>query len=161
MEVDNLNSQGTVEIGYVFTFMISAMLLTAFTIITANIIDDFTLRATRSEAENTLYRIEVGISGVAAEAIRAPFTNITVFIPLEVSIKNTEYIVKITGSYIYLNTTNGIHLKSRIHLYGLHLYVSNTNGIRSIYGGIYVKYSLHKPDPGTARGSDVYLYAME
>ena len=156
-----MNTRGTVEIGYIFTFMISAMLLTAFTIITSNIINDFTLRATRAEAEDMLSRIEVSITGVAAEAVKSPFSNITVFIPLEVSIKNTQYTVKITESMIYLNTTNGIHLKASIHLYGLHLYVSSTKGIKSIYGGIYVKYTLHKPHPTMVRGSDVYIYAME
>ena len=153
-----MNDEGVVEIDYIFTFMISAMLLTMFTIITSNIIDDFTDRAIEIDASELMDQIEISIENVVSSALKDPFKTIEVRVEVQQTIRGSTYSFSIENGKLKLVVSSGYKETRDLYLGGLNI-VTKYTSVDSIYRYIKIVYTPERPLYSEMTGDIIYLYS--
>lgn len=151
------DNSGTVEIGYIFTFFISAILLTFFTLLTSNIIQDYTNRATELDAQELLDQVENGIETVVSAAMKNPYNNMTVKVAVQGTIRGQSYNFHINGNNITVETASGITITKSLFIGIMHLETKYAS-IKSIYKYIIIKYSPQVVAAAEMSGDTFYIH---
>ncbi|MBU3901835.1 MAG: hypothetical protein KKE04_00510 [Candidatus Thermoplasmatota archaeon] len=117
-----MNDKGYAEIGYVFTYLASAMVLASVIGVCINMTMESRDASTEIILQDAANRIAKGIDDAVYMANAHPNStyNTTVSFPSEIRGSNAEmnYAIEVTNDTIYINASDGIRVRSRIHNFG-------------------------------------------
>jgi len=117
-----MNDKGYAEIGYVFTYLASAMVLASVIGVCINMTMESRDASTEIILQDAANRIAKGIDDAVYMANAHPNStyNTTVSFPSEIRGGNAEmnYAIEVTNDTVYINASDGIKVKSRIHNFG-------------------------------------------
>ncbi|MBU2565204.1 MAG: hypothetical protein KJ655_02990, partial [Candidatus Thermoplasmatota archaeon] len=136
-EVNMMNDKGYAEIGYVFTYLASAMVLASVIGVCINMTMESRDASTEIILQDAANRIAKGIDNAVYMANAHPNSsyNTTVSFPSEIRGSNAEmrYAIEVTNDTVYINASDGIRVRSRIHNFG------NINISGEVKGSILVR----------------------
>ena len=95
------------EIGYVYTFIISSMLLTAMTLISTDMIDDSSRASLRMMLRDMANHIEEQIGAVANQGLRFPDSTFERRVALQPAGFEFAYSIDATDHLLFVNSTYG------------------------------------------------------
>ena len=117
-----MNDKGYAEIGYVFTYLASAMILASVIGVCINMTMESRDASTEIILQDTANRIAKGIDNAVYMANAHPEStyNASVSFPSEIRGSNAEmsYTIEVTNDTVYINASDGIRVRSRIHNFG-------------------------------------------
>lgn len=153
------NRKGTIEIGFIFTFTISAVLLTLFTSIISNVITDFTNVAIHKDLRENGKSIEASIETVQSMAMKNPYVVVEYKLGIESRVRGHSYMITISGQKLRLNADNEISVEMSLMSSPLNLKIKHGGtGIPSSYGELVVVYDPSAKRLDDIKGNEIVLY---
>ena len=145
-----MNDKGYAEIGYVFTYLASAMVLASVIGVCINLTTESRDASTEIILQDAANRIANSVEKMVYAANGHPNStySIDVSFPSEIRGGNAEmrYIIEATNDTLYINASDGIRVRSRIHNFGninISIGYINETGVKvienSIKGSILVR----------------------
>ena len=132
---------GTVEIGYIFTFTISAILLTTFTLIADGMITDFTRTAIQRDLREIVREIEDAIENVQTMAIKNPYGYIVHEKAIRPKVRGYYYRIFIDNETVKAKSMSGDTFKVNLMRTDLRISIKYpSEGIASSYKSIVIIY---------------------
>ncbi len=120
--IDMIDNKGYAEIGYVFTYLASAIVLASVIGVCANLTMESRNVSTEIILQDTANRIANNIDTAVYMANAHPNStyNTTISFPSEIRGSNADmrYEIKVTNDTVYINASDGIRVRSRIHNFG-------------------------------------------
>lgn len=117
-----MDDKGYAEIGYVFTYLASAMVLASVIGVCVNLTMESRDASTEIILQDTANRIAKGIDNAVYMANAHPNSsyNTIVSFPSEIRGGNAEmrYTIELTNDTVYINASDGIRVRSRIRNFG-------------------------------------------
>jgi len=93
------------EIGYVYTFIISSILLTSITMLSTGMVNDSTRASLRMMLTDIATHVENEIGEVAATGAKTPNATIEKVVPLQPGGFTLSYSISATDHILYVNAT--------------------------------------------------------
>ena len=117
-----MDDKGYAEIGYVFTYLASAMVLASVIGVCVNLTMESRDASTEIILQDAANRIAKSIDSAVYMANAHPGStyNASVSFPSEIRGGNAEmrYAIDVTNDTVYINASDGIRVRSRIHNFG-------------------------------------------
>lgn len=117
-----MNDKGYAEIGYVFTYLASAMVLASVIGVCVNLTMESRDSSTEIILQDAANRIAKGIDNTIYMANAHPNSTYStnVSFPSEIRGSNAEmnYAIEVTNDIVYINASDGIRVRSKIHNFG-------------------------------------------
>jgi|GEM_PF-1789554 len=117
-----MDDRGYAEIGYVFTYLVAAIVLASVIGVCINLTAESRDASTEIILQDTANRIASSVEKVVYMANGHPNStySIDVSFPLEIRGSSTEmkYAIEVTDDAVYINASDGIRVRSRIHTFG-------------------------------------------
>ncbi len=130
---------GATEVGYIFILVITALILTSMTMLTATIIHDATQNAISTQLQQVDKTLKSELEECVYFALTYPTCHYSKNVTLPKTLDGDPYTVALSGSYYYVNTSAGdVKLKTRLEAPGIELagqITSNSGMIRMVYKG--------------------------
>lgn len=134
-------NKGAVEIGYIFTFTISAILLTTFTLIADGMITDFTRIAIQRDLKEIVREIEDAIENVQTMAIKNPYGYIVHEKSVRAKVRGYHYRIFIDNETVRVKSMSGDTFKAYLMRTDLRISIRYpSEGIASSYKSIVIIY---------------------
>jgi len=100
-----MHDEGIAEIGYVYTFIISSILLTAFTMMSTDMVNDSGRASLRIMLSDVAEHVESEIGSVVTMAIRSPNSTFQKIVKLQPLVFTFGYRINATDHRLYVNAT--------------------------------------------------------
>jgi hypothetical protein len=117
-----MDDKGYAEIGYVFTYLASAMVLASVIGVCVNLTMESRDASTEIILQDAANRITEGIDNAVYMANTHSNSTYSINVPFPSEIRggNAEmhYTIEVTNDTVYINASDGIRVKSRIHNFG-------------------------------------------
>ncbi len=107
-----MRDEGVAEIGYVYTFIISSILLTAITMMSTDMVNDSGRASLRIMLSDVAEHLEEELGSVVTMAIRSPNSTFQKVVQLQPIAFTFGYRISATDHRIYVNAT---YERIRIH----------------------------------------------
>jgi hypothetical protein len=131
------DNKGIMGIGYIYTFMISALLMTAITLTTATMIRETSRASVVCEARDVLSRVIDCIEDAIYMGTQHPHATYIKELSLPREIHGVEYEIEATNDAVYVNSTDGyIEIKGKL----ASSYITISGSVLSSAGLIRVEY---------------------
>lgn len=127
-------------VGFILSFLISALILSASILAFTSALDITYRRAAEMELQDLANRIVAGVEHAVEIYIKFPNATYVRTIPVLEEVKGRQYYIQATNDTIYVNTTDGISVKSttyRAEVIGIKISGKVYSGARSL--SIYLK----------------------
>jgi len=110
-----IDNDGYIEVGYIYTFIFSTMLLSSIFFSITKITGDKREEFAKEEFIDTLDRIVNSIEGASYLAIKSPNASFEKSIPLTKYTRDYKYWITVTNKTVYINSTDSeIKLKRNL-----------------------------------------------
>ncbi len=117
-----MDNKGYAEIGYMFTYLASAIVLASVIGVCINLTMESRDSSTEIILQDTANRIANNIDTAVYMANAHPTStyNTTISFPSEIRGSNADmkYKIEVTNDTVYVNASDGIRVRSRIHNFG-------------------------------------------
>ena len=100
-----MRDEGIAEIGYVYTFIISSILLTAITLMSTGMVNDSARASLRIMLSDVAEHVESEIGSVVAFAMRSPNSSVEKIVKLQPIAFTFGYRINVTDHLLYVNAT--------------------------------------------------------
>jgi hypothetical protein len=100
-----MKDEGIAEIGYVYTFIISSILLTAMTMMSTDMVNDSGNAALRIMLSDVAEHVESEIGSVVAYSMRSPNSTVEKVVQLQPIAFTFNYRISATDHILYVNSS--------------------------------------------------------
>lgn len=142
-----MNRKGFVEVGYIYTLIISALVFVSFTTLVSRTVEIETVRSVRVQLYEVGGKIETSINYAVVYASAHPDSRIDMDIDIPTSTGGSRYSILVKDGILYLNSS-ALATSVRFHLLtsGFDVATYNPGGdsvepLQSSYGSINIIYS--------------------
>lgn len=131
------NKQGLEEIGYIYTIMISSLLLTVTLFATSNTSNDVIRQKANSEIRDITLKIADSVNGIVEISNKNPNSNMELIVEMPKTVKSYYYTIALENSTVKTESNIGIIYEVNLHNIGN----LNTSGnVSSSYSFVKVIY---------------------
>lgn len=110
-----MDSKGYVQIGYIYTFLLSALLLATLTYTTSGLVTETARYSERAQLKDVAGRIANGIEEVATIAKNHPNATYERYVKVPAPTEFSEYHIEVSNEVVYINATGGVHVRKSFH----------------------------------------------
>lgn len=149
---------GTVEVGYIFTFTISAILLTMFTIQASNMINDTTQAAMKKDLETVARSVEAAVENVEIMAMKSPYSYIKYESAIESKVRGYSYSIILDNETLRAKSASGMEVELNLMHSDIGIYIKYPNtGISSTYRNLVIIYDPTGEKVSSIMGNEIVL----